>query len=588
MAGRIPQQFLQTLLRRVDLAEVVQRHVPLKRAGGEYKACCPFHNEKTPSFTVSPAKGFYHCFGCGAHGTAISFLMEYGKYSFVDAVEELAAGQSLEVPREGGGGAPREDFEPLYECLEAACGWYQRELKRAGPGQAYAKGRGLSGEICRDYRIGYAPAGFDNVKAELGSRYAEELLLRAGLLAKKEARVYDRFRHRLMFPIRDGRGRVLGFGGRAVGADDQPKYLNTAETPVFRKGRILYGAHELQQRPGKVEALVLTEGYMDVVGLAQAGVGNALATLGTAATADHLRQLGRFCRTFVFCFDGDRAGREAGWRALGNLLEVMRDGDECRFAHLPEGEDPDSYVRAHGADGWRRFLDSALPFEEYFFAHLRQDLDLARVSGKSKLVERARPLLARLRAPVFRALMTKELERLTGLEVGELRLDAVPSGAAARPPRPRRRPGQMSAVARLMRVLLDHPELAARIEAPDHLAELPDPGFRLLAKIVKMAQAEPGINAAGIVESFRGQEAHRHLGVLLDRSPPAELAGVERARDLHGVVDQFARKFRLEWVKLRIAELNEKQVAGGLSEPELERLARLKKERLDLNAAHPE
>ena len=431
MAGRIPQQFLQTLLRRVDLAEVVQRHVPLQRAGGEYKACCPFHNEKTPSFTVSPAKGFYHCFGCGANGTAITFLMEYAKYSFIDAVEELAAGQGLEVPREGGG-APREDFEPLYECLEAACRWYQRELRRAGPGQAYAKSRGLSGEICRDYRIGYAPAGFDNVKQELGSRYSDELLLRAGLLAKKEARSYDRFRHRLMFPIRDGRGRVLGFGGRAVGADDKPKYLNTAETPVFRKGHILYGAHELQQRPGKVEALVLTEGYMDVVGLAQAGVGNALATLGTAATADHLRQLGRFCRTYVFCFDGDRAGREAGWRALGNLLEVMRDGDECRFAHLPEGEDPDSYVRANGADGWRQFLQGARPLEEYFFDHLRQDLDLDRVSGKSQLVARARPLLARLRAPVFRALMSKELERLTGLEVAALRLNEAAAAPGAR------------------------------------------------------------------------------------------------------------------------------------------------------------
>ena len=586
MAGRIPAQFLQTLLRRVDLAEVVQRHVPLQRAGGEYKACCPFHNEKTPSFTVSPAKGFYHCFGCGAHGTAITFLMEYGKYSFVDAVEELAAGQGLEVPREGGGGAPREDFEPLYECLEAACRWYQRELKRAGPGQEYAKRRGLSGEICRDYRIGYAPAGFDNAKRELGSKYSDELLLKAGLLAKKEARSYDRFRHRLMFPIRDGRGRVLGFGGRAVGADDQPKYLNTAETPVFRKGRILYGARELQQRPGKVGALVLTEGYMDVVSLAQAGVGNALATLGTAATADHLRQLGRFCRTYVFCFDGDRAGREAGWRALGNLLEVMRDGDECRFAHLPEGEDPDSYVRARGADGWRRFLDSALPFEEYFFARLQQDLDLARVSGKSQLVERARPLLARLRAPVFRALMLKELQRLTGLEVGELRMDrAAAPAAAGRPPRPRRRPGQMSAVARLIRVLLEYPQLAGRIENPDYLAELPDPGYRLLTKIVKLAQAEPKINAAGIIESFRDQPAHRHLSVLLDRHPPQELAGVTGARDLHGTVDQCARKFRLEWVKHRVAALNEKQVAGGLSEPELERLARMKKERTELNAA---
>ena len=597
MAGRIPAQFLQTLLRRVDLAEVVQRHVPLQRAGGEYKACCPFHNEKTPSFTVSPAKGFYHCFGCGAHGTAITFLMEYGKYSFVDAVEELAAGQGLEVPREGGGGAPREDFEPLYECLEAACRWYQRELKRAGPGQEYAKRRGLSGEICRDYRIGYAPAGFDNAKRELGSKYSDELLLKAGLLAKKEARSYDRFRHRLMFPIRDGRGRVLGFGGRAVGADDKPKYLNTAETPVFRKGRILYGVHELQQRPGKIETLVLTEGYMDVVSLAQAGVGNALATLGTSTTADHLRLLGRFCRRFIFCFDGDRAGRDAGWRALENLLEVMRDGDEYRFAHLPEGEDPDSYVRKHGVDSWKNFLAEAQPFEKYFWGHLEQGVTsdgMTGIAGKAAVVERARPLIAKLRVPVFRTLMDKEagklrseLQKLTDLDISDWHIETDKKPTFPRAERSRKKYNLMPAVDRMISILLKYPNLALRVPQPDFLSEIMEPNFRLLTKIVKMVQADPdpkNIKTAEIIESFRGpndQEAHSSLSELFIYEPP-ELHGVAEEKDLYDTVDEFVRKFHLKWIDLRIAKLNIKHMSVGLNVTENAERKKLTEEKLAL------
>ena len=401
MAGRIPSDFIQQLLARVDLADLIGRYVPLKKAGTEFKACCPFHNEKTPSFTVSPRKGFYHCFGCGAHGTAITFLMEYCRYSFPDAIEELAKQTGLEVPRVGGSVAPRQELDPLYECMEAASQFYQKELTRSKPAQAYARERGLSDEICEEYRIGYAPPGFENLEPKLSARFSKELLLKVGLLSEKENRVYDKFRNRLMFPIRDSRGRVLGFGGRVIDPEDKPKYINSPETPLFHKGRVLYGVHELQQRRGKVNYLILTEGYMDVVSLAQAGVRNALATLGTATTEDHIRQMGRFCRTFAFCFDGDTAGRAAGWRALENLLPVLREGDEVRFAHLPEGEDPDSYIRAHGTSGWKEFIRGAVPLEDYFFTHLEQGLNLGLASGKSALVAKARPLLEKVGALGF-------------------------------------------------------------------------------------------------------------------------------------------------------------------------------------------
>ncbi len=582
MAGRIPSEFIQQLLARTDLADLIGRTVPLKKAGAEFKACCPFHNEKTPSFTVSPRKGFYHCFGCGAHGTAISFLMEYGRYSFPDAIEELAKQTGLQVPKVGGKSVLNQELDPLYECMEAACRYYQQELSRSKSAQAYAQGRGLSGKICKEYRIGFAPPGFEKLGSELSSRFSKELLLKVGLLSKKENRIYDKFRNRLMFPIRDARGRVLGFGGRVIDPEDKPKYMNSPETPLFHKGRVLYGVHELQQRRGKVRYLVLTEGYMDVVSLAQAGVHNALATLGTATTEDHIRQLGRFCRTLVFCFDGDPAGQAAGWRALENLLPVLRDGDEVRFAHLPQGEDPDSYIRAHGTAGWKVFIREAVPLEDYFFTHLEQDLNLGLASGKSALVAKARPLLETVGAPVFRALMIRKLCGITGLTEAQLRLEAVGSGpAAARPAQPAP-PGRPSAIRVMIRLLLEYPRLADLAPPPEELKAISAPGFDLFAEIVGLAKNNPEITPPGIIESFHGQDAEKHLRNLM-RWTPAELSGVKEEAEVTAVFKQGMHRFRLRGVRQRITRLEDKQAgAGALSPAEQEDLANLRKARAKL------
>ena len=585
MAGRIPSEFIQQLLARVDLADLIGRYVPLKKAGTEFKACCPFHNEKTPSFTVSPRKGFYHCFGCGAHGTAITFLMEYGRYSFPDAVEELAKQTGLEVPRVGGSAAPRQELDPLYECMETACQFYQKELTRSKLAQAYAHERGLSDKIRKEYRIGYAPSGFENLGTKLSARFSKELLLKVGLLSEKENRVYDKFRNRLMFPIRDSRGRVLGFGGRVIDSEDKPKYINSPETPLFHKGRVLYGVHELQQRRGKINYLILTEGYMDVVSLAQAGVRNALATLGTATTEDHIRQMGRFCRTFVFCFDGDRAGRAAGWRALENLLPVLREGDEVRFAHFPEGEDPDSYIRAHGMPGWKEFIRGAEPLEKYFFTHLEKDLNLDLASGKSALVAKARPLLEKVGAPVFRDLMIRKLCDTTGLREDQLRLKPAGSGQTdARRSRPAP-PGRPSAIRVMIRLLLEYPGLARLAPSPEDLKAISAPGFDLFAEVVGLSKKNPDTTAGAILESFRGQEAEKHLNSLM-RWTPVELSGVRDEEEVHAVFEQGMRRFRLQGVRQRIGILEDKQAEkGALSQVEQEELANLRKERAELARA---
>ncbi len=578
MAGQqFPPEFLPQLLARVDLAELIGRYVSLRKAGHEYKACCPFHNEKTPSFTISPQKGFYHCFGCGAHGTAVGFLMEYGKYSFLDAVEELAKQAGMQVPRRQGA-APQQDYESLYACMEAACRCYEEALAQSEAAQAYVRQRGLTAETCKQYRIGYAPEGYDNVERRLAEKYPRKMLLKVGLLSQKDNRVYDKFRHRLMFPIRDMRGRVAAFGGRVINPDDKPKYMNSPETPLFHKGRMLYGLHELQKRRGKIKYLVLTEGYMDVVGLAQAGVPNAVAMLGTATTEDHVRLMSRFCRVFVFCFDGDRAGREAGWRALEHLLPVLREGDEARFAFMPESEDPDSFIRERGKEAWRKFLSDAMPLEEYFFEHLTAGLDLGLASGKSALVGKARPLLRQMGNAVFRDLMAQRLADVTGLEVGQLRLES-----AEAPPKRPAAPGRRTLMQKMMRLLLEYPGLAHLAPPPADLRAIRAPGFRLFASIIDLAHANAQITSAGIVESFRGEEEERHLNSLL-RWVPVELSRTKQERDVRGIFKQGMNRFRLEYVKQQIGELNDQQIKGeALSRSQQQKLAALKKQRAELS-----
>ncbi len=517
MAGYIPPHFIDELLTRVDIVDVIDGRVALRKAGREYTACCPFHNEKTPSFTVSREKQFYHCFGCGVHGSAIGFLMEYEHMDFVEAVEELAGAIGLEVPREAGSTAPSADRgnQDLYEVLEKTVNYYRQQLRQhpqAGQAQDYLKGRGLSGEIAADFELGFAPPGWDNLTSALGVK--AERLLAAGMLIRKDSgEHHDRFRERIMFPIRDRRGRVIGFGGRVMAGDVKPKYLNSPETPVFHKGSELYGLYQARKAVRKLERLLVVEGYMDVVSLAQFGVRNVVATLGTATTAEHLQRLFRVVPQVVFCFDGDRAGREAAWRALENALPVLSEGRRIRFMFLPDGEDPDSLVRKEGQAGFEQRLENASPFSHYFFEALSSRVDLGSIDGRAQLVEQARPLLKKLPQGVFRHMMATQLAEIA-------RLDAAALADLTGVPRPRAgsmRPAPIagtSPVRRAIRLLLQRPQLAEGLTELDALRGLELPGVPLLQAMIDLLRARPHLSCGAILEHWRGQDEGRHLAHL--------------------------------------------------------------------------
>ncbi|MCL5060052.1 MAG: DNA primase, partial [Candidatus Thermoplasmatota archaeon] len=420
----IPQSFIQELLNRVDIVDVVERYVPLKKAGANFAACCPFHNEKSPSFTVSPTKQFYHCFGCGAHGTAIGFVMEYQGIGFVDAVEELAKSIGLAVPQESRGDAAGGRGEPasanLYGVMQQALRYYRTELKNSDKAVAYLKQRGLTGEIAARFGIGYAPDGWQNLQAVFPDYAESRALAEAGLVIDNESgRRYDRFRDRVMFPILDQRGNVIAFGGRVIGAGE-PKYLNSPETPLFQKGHELYGLVQARKAIRDQGRILVVEGYMDVVALAQHGVDYAVATLGTATTPYHVQRLLRLADRIVFCFDGDQAGRRAAWRALENSLSALTDGAELSFLFLPEGEDPDSYIRSHGKAGFEAMLDEALTLSQFLFKELTARGDIQSEEGRARLVQNAKPLIEKVPAPTLSLLLKKRLAELAGLTTGEV------------------------------------------------------------------------------------------------------------------------------------------------------------------------
>ena len=415
--ARIPDAFIDDLLARSDIVEIVNARVPLKRQGKEYAARCPFHDERSASFTVSPTKQFYHCFGCGAHGTAISFLMNYDRLEFLDAVDELARRVGMEVPRDTRQRNEDSGTRDLYAALDAAAQFFRRQLAASDKARAYVERRGIDPAIVERYAIGYAPDGYGGLRDALGTDARRmQLLERAGLFSKNDkGSVYDKFRDRLMFPIHDRRGRTIAFGGRVIDADDSPKYLNSPETALFHKGRELYGLWQAKQANNKLERLVVVEGYMDVVALAQYGVSQAVATLGTATTPDHAELLFRNAPDVYFCFDGDRAGRAAAWKALESVLPRMKDGRQAFFLFLPEGEDPDSIVRQEGAAGFDARLRAATPLSEFFYAQLAQDVNLDTLDGKARLAERCKPLLAQIPDGAFADLMQQRLTELTGV-----------------------------------------------------------------------------------------------------------------------------------------------------------------------------
>ena len=459
MSGGIPREFIDDLLVRVDIVDLIDSHVPLKKAGSSYVARCPFHTEKSPSFSVNRKKQFYHCFGCGVGGNAISFLIEFSHLDFIEAVEDLAGFVGIDVPREKdlGSSAQRQDFSALYSILEQVAVFYVEQLRNNSQGKGaikYLKHRGLSGEIAKEFSLGYAPDSWD----ALASRFDNSLLLKAGMLtSKEEGKSFDRFRGRLVFPIRDKRKRIVGFGGRVLD-DSLPKYLNSPETPIFSKGKELYGLFELLEKDSRPKRILLVEGYMDVLALSQLGVNYSVAALGTAPSKMHMDLLFRFTSEIVFCFDGDIAGEKAAWRAVQETFSCLRDGRLARVMLLPQGQDPDSLIRELGADEFERQIQNSQTLSAYFFEYISKDIDLSTIEGKSCLISEAKPHIEKIPAGTFREMMLEELGRRSP-STSLKKLDAPT--ALARDSRPAAIHNREKVVIAL---LLQNPEMVELIE----------------------------------------------------------------------------------------------------------------------------
>jgi DNA primase len=509
----IPQSFIQDLLHRVDIVDVIDRHVKLKKAGANYAACCPFHSEKSPSFTVSQTKQFYHCFGCGAHGTAVGFLMEYSGLGFVEAIKDLAHSVGMTVPEERSEQPRRarsesDDGENLNDIMLTAAQFYRGALKDAPQAIEYLKKRGLSGDVARKFGVGYAPEGWQNLERAFPN-YQSSALTEVGLVKQNdEGRRYDIFRDRIMFPIVDVRGHVIGFGGRVLDAGE-PKYLNSPETPLFEKGRELYGLYQARRAIRDAGRVIVVEGYMDVVALAQHGVEYAVATLGTATTPVHVQKLLRQTDEIVYCFDGDNAGRRAAWRALENSLGQLADGKEVRFLFLPQGEDPDSYVRQHGKDQFEKLLDEAVPLSRFLLNELSSHVDRNTHEGRAKLLQEAKPLVKQITAPILSLMLRKQLAEMTGLtqqEIdGEFQIKVAPAAA----PRRQGTPKRASKVRNILELLVVDPSLK-RLADRAQLAQIavaasPDQQeLRALDKLLETLETHPQISSFG--EFFRDTE----------------------------------------------------------------------------------
>ena len=570
--GRIPDAFIDDLLARSDIVELVGSRVPLKKQGKEYSARCPFHDERSPSFTVSPTKQFYHCFGCGAHGTAISFLMQYDRMEFLDAVEELARRAGIEVPRDTQQRNANPETLDLFKAVEAAAQFFHRQLATSPKALAYLDTRAVGEAVRERFHLGYAPDGFSALKDALGTDERRmKLLERAGLFSRSEnGRVYDKFRDRLMFPILDRRGRAIAFGGRVLDAEDSPKYLNSPETPLFHKGRELYGLWQVRQAHSTIPRLVVVEGYMDVIALFEHGVDTAVATLGTATTPDHAELLFRNAADVYFCFDGDRAGRSAAWKAVESVLPRMRDGRQAFFLFLPDGEDPDTIVRKEGAAGFDARLRAATPLSQFLFDSLAADVDLRTLEGKGRLAERAKPLLAQIPDGAFGDLMRQRLVELTGVGARNSSPEThVPVQRATRStghgaPAPKR-----SLVRSAIALLLQQPGLALDLGQDDTFAALRQPGVDLLAGIVSLVRERPGITTGGVLEQFADTEHAAALQKLASQPMPGD-----EALWRNEFLDAMAQLER-QTLQQRVDELQEKARQGVLEMRDKEELRAL-------------
>ena len=593
--ARIPQHFIDELVARTDIIEVIGSRVQLKKAGREYKACCPFHDEKTPSFWVSVDKQFYHCFGCGAHGTVLGFVMEYDHLGFIEAVEELAARAGLEVPREGGATAgPVNPHDELYVAMERAALYFRQCLSGDSRARDYVKRRGLDADVVQKFGIGYAAARWDGLLERYGGTEDERhVLLRAGLIIERQQQeasaaergCYDRFRDRVMFPIRDTRGRTIGFGGRVLD-QGEPKYLNSPETELFHKGRELYGLYEARQATRSLQRLMVVEGYMDVVSLHQAGITYAVATLGTSTTPEHLLRIFRLVGEVVFCFDGDRAGRAAAWRALENAVAEVKQGRQVRFLFLPDGHDPDTLVREEGKAAFEARLADAMPLSEYLIRELSSRVEIGSVDGRAKLVELARPLVRKIPSDVYRELLVNQLAAVVGMSPARLNellggdAQDAPAGAGqTRAPtsssgsysernssgyeRPSglggarfgashaSAPGRGNLVRQAVMLLVHHPASATAISGQqiDAVAGIDRPGIPLLAELLTRLREDPPANTAAVLERWRDRPEQGSLAKLASAvclAPDAAGAAAELKSALNRLIIEESPVRRLD------------------------------------------
>lgn len=572
MAGRIPQNFIDDLVSRADIVEVVNARVPLKKKGKEYSACCPFHNEKTPSFTVSDSKQFYHCFGCGAHGTALGFIMEYENLDFIDAVEALASEYNLDVPRETGhfnNVASKDTKQPLYDILEKSTELFKQQLKKSHKAVQYLQQRGLTGDVAKTYQIGYAPDGWNFLTDNLGKdKSTIDSLIDTGLLVSKEdGKQYDRFRDRIIFPITNRRGHIIGFGGRVID-QGEPKYLNSPENTVFHKGQELYGLYEARKAVRNLEQLIIVEGYMDVVALAQHGVNYAIASLGTATTSEQLQRAFRTVKTIIFCYDGDNAGKKAAWRALENALPLLRDGFEAKFLFLPDGEDPDSMIRAEGKENFEQRLATAKPLSEFFFERLSDDLNLDSSEGKSSLTEKAKPLLSKLPESVFKDLLYQELSSLTGLNADKLQSSPAENTSPVRvseKPRSNREVKQ-NATRDAIALLLQNPKLACEVQVPDFFIDSTIQGLPLLHELHSLICDHPDITPSAVLERWRENKNFSALQKMMQR----DIVCNDEPDSIKNLLTDAIKNLTSKHNDYRYTMLEKKLQESGLDDAEME------------------
>ena len=580
MSGLIPQHFINDLIARIDIVEVIGKRIEIKKAGKEFKAICPFHDDSNPSLTISSAKGFYHCFSCGAHGTALGFLMDYEHLGFVEAIESLSSDLGIDIPYEKNSKPPKRNND-LFVFMDKIQEHYQNNLKNNKKAIDYLKKRGINGKTAKRFNIGYAPHGWQNILDHFGQSNPEiKQLLSLGLIIKKDNNEhYDRFRNRIIFPIRDNRGRFIGFGGRILN-QDQPKYLNSPETPLFHKGKELYGLYECQQAIRNIKKIVVVEGYMDVIGLAQHGVNYAVASMGTATTADHFTRLFRLTDFICFCFDGDQAGVDAAWRALKNALPHIREGRQIKFVFLPNGEDPDSYIRNNSAADFEKQLKAGADLSDFLIDKIAQNIDIKSIDGKARLAEKAKPLISQIPKGIFKELIIEKLSEFIALSPKKLktlitqnakrnsikfRNNKVTYNKTAQ----KKNKESPSIIKKAITLVLNYPEIVKNID-DFSTNDQNKPGTEILKKLIDTIKEEPKINTAGLIERWRDDKEGKYLGQLAITELPenTEFDALTELKNCFLLLEKI-------YYKERINILIDKQSKNELSAKEKNELGKL-------------